>query len=57
MADLEASKENLTKEVEELTARNLSLEKKLTSSKSQVRIMFELSTFCKILYINIQHRR
>ena len=57
MADLEASKENLTKEVEELTAKNLSLEKKLTSSKSQVRIMFELSTFCKTLYINIQHRR
>ena len=40
MADLEASKENLTKEVEELTARNLSLEKKLTSSKSQVRIVW-----------------
>lgn len=57
MADLEASKENLTKEVEELTARNLSLEKKLTSIKSQVRIMFELSSFCKTLYINIQHRR
>ena len=37
VSDLEASKETLSKEVEELSAKNQSLEKKLTSSKSQVR--------------------
>ena len=36
VSGLAASKENLSKEVEELLARNQSLEKKLTASKGQV---------------------
>ena len=38
VSGLTASKENLSKEVEELLARNQSLEKKLTASKGQVII-------------------
>ena len=36
ISDLSASKETLSKEVEELLAKNRSLEKKLTASKGQV---------------------
>jgi len=36
VSDLAASKETLTKEVEQLLTKNQSLEKKLTTSKGQV---------------------